>query len=111
MQACQVARLADRSTAALNKKEITQSTRSDFEKGTNVKTLVATVTGLAVLGLSAPSVSAGDREWATAGKVLTGLLAGAAIAKAIEPVPVYQAPAYYPVRVAHAPPRVVIYPD
>lgn len=32
---------------------------------------------------------AGDREWATAGKVLTGVIAGAVIAKSFEPVPVY----------------------
>ena len=75
-----------------------------------MKTLVATVTSLAVLELSAPSVSAGDREWATAGKVLTGLVAGAVIVKAFEPVPVYQATIYYSAPVAHAPRPVVIQP-
>src|SRR2546426_7794029 len=33
--------------------------------------------------------TAGDREWATAGKILTGVVAGAVIASAIEPAPVY----------------------
>jgi len=75
-----------------------------------MKTLVATLTSLAVLGMSAPSASAGDKEWATAGKVLTGLVAGAFIAKSFEPVPVYHAPTYYAVPVVQAPPPVVVQP-
>jgi hypothetical protein len=40
---------------------------------------------------------AGDREWATAGKVLTGIAAGSIIARAFEPRPVVYAapPGYY----------------
>ncbi|MBM3837985.1 MAG: hypothetical protein FJ398_08465 [Verrucomicrobia bacterium] len=73
-----------------------------------MKTWIATFTSLAVLGMSAPSASAGDKEWATAGKVLTGLVAGAVIAKSFEPVPVYHAPAYYAAPVVQAPPPVVV---
>ncbi len=72
-----------------------------------MKTAIATLTSLAVLGLSAPSVSAGDREWATAGKILTGVVAGAGIIKAFEPVPVYHTTTYY-APVVHAPPPAPI---
>ena len=75
-----------------------------------MKTLVATLTSLAVLGLNAPSVSAGDKEWATAGKILTGLVAGAAIARTFEPVPVYQATTYYAPPAVQAPPPAIIQP-
>jgi len=49
------------------------------------------VTVLAVCGLLVAGTQqsqAGDREWATAGKVLTGVIAGAVIAKSFEPAPV-----------------------
>lgn len=49
------------------------------------------VTALAVCGLlitGTQQSQAGDREWATAGKVLTGVIAGAVIAKSFEPAPV-----------------------
>jgi hypothetical protein len=74
-----------------------------------MKTLIATLTSLAVLGMS-PSVSAGDKEWATAGKVLTGLVAGAVIAKSLEPVAVYHAPVHYAAPVVQAPPPMVVQP-
>jgi hypothetical protein len=55
------------------------------------------VTVLAVCGLLVAGTQqshAGDREWAVAGKVLTGVIAGAVIAKSFEPAPVvyHQAP-------------------
>ena len=37
-----------------------------------------------------PVVEAGQREWATAGKVLTGVVAGSLLVRAFEPAPVYQ---------------------
>ena len=78
-------------------------------KGNIMKTTIATLTSLAVLGLSAPSVSAGDREWATAGKIPTGVVAGAAIVKALEPVPVYRTTTYYaPVVRAPSPAPIII---
>lgn len=65
------------------------------------------VTVLAICGLlvaSAQQSHAGDREWATAGKVLTGVIVGAVIAKSFEPVHTHA-----PV-VTHAPPPVVYCP-
>ncbi|MBI4660387.1 MAG: hypothetical protein HY735_16245 [Verrucomicrobia bacterium] len=75
-----------------------------------MKTEIAILTSLAVLGLSTPSASAGDREWATAGKVLTGVVAGAALIKAFEPVPVYHTTAYSSVPLVQAPPPVLVQP-
>jgi hypothetical protein len=50
------------------------------------------LTTLAMLGAAVPRAHAGDREWAVAGKVLTGIGAGIILAKAFEPPPVYVAP-------------------
>jgi len=70
------------------------------------KTLaVLTVLGLTVAGGS--RVQAGDREWATAGKILTGVIAGAVLVQALQPAPVYAAP---PPVVYAAPPPVVVVP-
>lgn len=76
-----------------------------------MKTLFGTLTAAAILGASLQSTSAGDREWATAGKVLTGVVAGAALLKAFEPVPVYYQPVtYYMPPVVQAPPVYVQQP-
>jgi hypothetical protein len=102
------------------------------------KMIFAAVT-LAVVGMSAQTVRAGDREWATVGKVLTGVAAGAVIARAVDgpayvsasygygpgysvtvatpapcppPVPVVYAPApvcYAPAPVVYCAPRPVYY--
>ncbi len=78
-----------------------------------MKTLIATLAAAALLAGNAPRAAAGDREWATAGKILTGVVAGAVIANAIEPAPVYtyQSAGWYapppPVYVQPAP--VVVY--
>jgi hypothetical protein len=78
------------------------------------KTLaVLTVLGLTVAGGS--RVQAGDREWATAGKILTGVIAGAVLVQALQPAPVYAAPppvvyAAPPPVVYAAPPPVVVVP-
>ena len=62
-------------------------------------------TTLALLGSSIARVEAGNSEWATAGKVLTGVGAGLLLAKALEPrAVVYDAT---PVYTASAP--VVVY--
>lgn len=56
-----------------------------------MKTSIALLSGLALV--SSPfvsSVSAGDREWATAGKVLTGVAAVQVLSRAFCPPPVYQ---------------------
>lgn len=75
------------------------------------------VVGLTVLALAASQTDramAGDREWAVAGKVLTGVVAAGVIAEAFRPAPVaattavvYQAPP--PTVVYAAPPPTVVY--
>src|SRR2546425_4790599 len=70
-----------------------------------MKTLIATLATAALLVGGMQHAAAGDREWATAGKILTGVVAGAVIASAIEPVYVYPTtPCYY------APPPVYVQP-
>ena len=64
---------------------------------------IATFTAIALASATlAPSALAGDREWAVAGKVLTGVVAAGVIAHAfdsrpyVQPAPVYyQAPPVY----------------
>ncbi len=79
-----------------------------------MKKLLATLAALSVVTGGIQTASAGDREWATAGKILTGVVAGTVIARALEPAPTYVYPtAYYapppppPVFVQPAP--VVVY--
>ena len=77
------------------------------------KSVMAVITALAIIAASHQSAYAGDREWATAGKVLTGVVAGAVLLKAFEPAPVYyQSTTYYspPVVQVVAPPAVYIQP-
>jgi hypothetical protein len=49
-----------------------------------MKKLILTVTTVAVVGLAVNSAHAGDHEWATVGKVLTGVTAGVVLAKALD---------------------------
>ena len=78
-----------------------------------MKTLIASLATAALLAGGTQRAAAGDREWATAGKILTGVVAGAVIASAIEPAPVYtyQTATWYapppPVYVQPAP--VIVY--
>src|SRR5438132_6640885 len=60
-----------------------------------MKTKIITATTLALLAAAnVQSAMAGDREWATAGKVLTGIAAASIITRALEPRPaVVYAPA------------------
>lgn len=71
----------------------------------NVKNMKNSIAILSLTALAAASVqtaSAGDKEWATVGKILTGVAAAHVIAHAIQPAPVYTvAPA--PVIVAARP--------
>lgn len=68
------------------------------------------VTALAVCGLLIAGIQqskAGDREWATAGKILTGVIAGTVIARAIDtPPPTYT----YTTTEVVAPAPVVVQP-
>lgn len=69
-----------------------------------MKTLIAILTASSILSASTAKAFAGDREWATAGKILTGLVIGGAVARALEPPPVYYAPT-----VVYSPPPPVVY--
>ena len=68
-----------------------------------MKKTIAILTLVALTAVGVQTASAGDREWATAGKVLTGLVAAHVVARAFEPAPVY-ATSYY------APPPVYVQP-
>src|SRR5438128_10517959 len=72
----------------------------DYERNF-MKKLIETLAALAVVAGGMQKASAGDREWATAGKILTGVVAGAVIARAVEPAPVYT---YQPVTYYAPPP-------
>lgn len=78
-----------------------------------MKTAVLAVTVLTLATASLGPAQAGDREWATAGKVLTGVVSAGVIADAIRPhyreTVVYQAP---PPQVVYVPatPPVAYYP-
>ncbi|MDA8121913.1 MAG: hypothetical protein M0Z38_05015 [Deltaproteobacteria bacterium] len=71
-----------------------------------MKKIVAIVVAAGLLGAMAPSpASAGQREWATAGKILTGVIGLHILGNALaNPYP-YHAPAYAP------PPRVYYPPE
>ena len=82
-----------------------------------MKTAVLVVTILSLGAASLTSVQAGDREWATAGKVLTGVVAAGVIANAFQPhyerTVVYQTPpstvVYAPAPVCAPTPTTVVY--
>jgi len=79
-----------------------------------MKKLIFTLVTLGMVGVGVQNAAAGDREWAAAGKVLTGLLAAKVVAQALEPAPVvtYSATTYYqpaPVVVSAPPPAAVYY--
>jgi hypothetical protein len=87
-----------------------------------MKKLVVLAAVLAFAGAQIQTAKAGDQEWATAGKILTGVAIGAVIVGAVNsqvgysvtyssgpaycppPRVVYPAPGYY------APPRVIVAP-
>ena len=80
-----------------------------------MKKVISILTATAVLSLATQKASAGDREWATTGKILTGLVIGGSVARALQPPPVYAAPVVVyaqpqPVVYAPAPAHVVVSP-
>ena len=83
-----------------------------------MKKLILTASVLALLAANTPTAHAGDCGWSTAGKILTGVAAGVAIASALDcdthtTVTVgYRAPVAYPppARVVYAPQCVVVAP-
>ena len=73
-----------------------------------LKTLVLSLTAVALTGALVPTASAGDREWATAGKVLTGIAAVSLFSRVVEAPPAYACPpVVYAPRVVYAPPTPV----
>jgi hypothetical protein len=87
-------------------------------KDKNMKNSIAILSLTALAAASVQTVSAGNREWATVGKVLTGVAAVHVISHALQPAPVYVSappqvvyvPAPAPVVVAHPVP-VYYYPQ
>jgi hypothetical protein len=59
-----------------------------------MKKMILAAVAVAVVGMSTQSAHAGDREWATVGKVLTGVAAGVVIANAIDHGPGYASVSY-----------------
>jgi hypothetical protein len=59
-----------------------------------MKKMILAAVAVAVVGMGATTARAGDREWATVGKVLTGVAAGVVIAKAVEAPPAYASVSY-----------------
>ena len=77
-----------------------------------MKTAIFALTTLAMAGSSLQTATAGNREWATAGKVLTGVVAAEVVTRACEPAPVYsyQTTAYYPSPAIVVPQPVYVQP-
>ena len=59
-----------------------------------MKKMILAAVAVAVVGMGAQTAQAGDREWATVGKVLTGVAAGVVIAKAVDCQPTYVSASY-----------------
>jgi hypothetical protein len=95
----------------LNKKQPLKSNPANavLTKGNNMKTPIIVLTALAVAGASLKPATAGDREWATAGKILTGVVAASVLAKAINP-PEYTVTTYYPSATVITPAPVCVQP-
>ena len=76
-----------------------------------MKKLVAIAVAAAFLATMAPSpATAGDKEWATAGKILTGIIGVTILGNAIANAHPYPAPVYYPPPRLHYPPEEVWVP-
>lgn len=71
------------------------------------KILAIPVAVIVLATLTAAPVHAGDREWATAGKILTGILGVTILGNAIANAHAYPAPVYAPAPRAYYPPEVV----
>jgi hypothetical protein len=93
-----------------------------------MKKMIVAATLLALAGASLPTAKAGDCGWSPAGKILTGLAVGVAVANTVYCQPAYcpvtyspcassptvvvyaPAPAILPAPVVYAPAPVVVYP-
>lgn len=74
-----------------------------------MKKLIVAVSVLALAGTSVQTARAGDREWATVGKILTGVAVGAVVASALDATPVHASVSYTYVAPAPCPPPAVVY--
>lgn len=59
-----------------------------------MKKMIFAAVAVAVVGMSVQTARAGDREWATVGRVLTGVTAGVVIARAVDCQPAYVSASY-----------------
>lgn len=77
-----------------------------------MKKIIVAATVLALAGASLQTANAGDREWATVGKILTGVAAVSLVAHAVESHPVNYSVSYSSYAPAPcAPPRVYCPPS
>jgi len=74
----------------------------------NMKKLILAATILAIAGMNLQTANAGEREWATVGKVLTGVVAVNILANALDVHPRY-ATTYTYSEPAYCPPQTVVY--
>ncbi|HLP75830.1 MAG TPA: hypothetical protein VK327_02850 [Candidatus Paceibacterota bacterium] len=74
-----------------------------------MKKLILMAMTLTMVATGIQTATAGDREWAVVGKVLTGVAAASVISRACEPAPTYAySQTYYAPAYSYAPaPRVV----
>ena len=76
-----------------------------------MKKIIVAVTVLALAGASLQTAKAGDREWATVGKILTGVAVAGVVAHAIDHHPVNYSVSYSTYAPAPcAPPRIICAP-
>lgn len=75
------------------------------------KILAIPVAAFLAAGLTAAPAQAGQREWATAGKILTGIIGVTILGNAIANAQAYPAPAYAPPPRVYYPPEQVWVPD
>jgi hypothetical protein len=88
-------------------------TQRRLVKDKNMKKTIAILSLSAVAAASVQTASAGDREWATVGKVLTGIAAVHVLSHALHPPPFYAGDVVYarpPVYAIAPTPRVPVAP-
>lgn len=74
-----------------------------------MKTIIVAATVLALAGANLQPAKAGDREWATVGKILTGVAVAGVVAHAIDSHPANYSVTYSTYTPAPCPPPRVVY--